>query len=137
MNNYALYKYTAQQLLDEALNGDDLIYEEDALTLVGASLITVHHQITKAEAKAIMHRIVQDDVICEALRSGIQYARSNPDGDMPVDGAHPIDPAVALVKERAILPILGALPPVPVTLGFVSMAYEYVEEIEQSRSHPS
>jgi len=73
-----------------------------------------------------MRRIVQDDVICEALRSGIREATSNPDGNMPVNGAHPVDPVVALIEERALFPTLGALPCVSVVLYFVGNAYDYI-----------
>jgi hypothetical protein len=125
MKNYALFQCTAQQLLGDAFDGDDLIYAEDPLRLADGSLSREHHQVSKSQAKAIMRRIVQDDVISEALRNGIQWAILNPDGNMPVNGAHHVDPAVALIEERAILPVLGALPPGYIVLQFVKMAYRY------------
>jgi hypothetical protein len=73
-----------------------------------------------------MRRIVQDGVISEALRNGIQEAILNPHGNMPVNGAHPVDPVVALIEERAILPALGALPPGYVVLRFVRFAYDCI-----------
>ena len=73
-----------------------------------------------------MRRIVQDDVIGEALRNGIEEARLNPNGNMPVNGAHPVDPAVALIEERAILSTLGALPSVSVVMYFVGIAYDNI-----------
>jgi hypothetical protein len=128
MKNYALLlEYTAQRLLSESLDGDHLIYEDDLLTQArDGSLFTKHHQISESQAKAIMRKIVQDDVICEALRNGIEKARLNPNGNMPVGDAHPVDPNVALVNERAILPVLGELPPSGVTFAFVGMAYDHV-----------
>ena len=126
MKNYTLFKCTAQQLLSDAFDGEDIIYEDDVLTHVDGSLSTVHHQISKSQAKAIMRRIVQDDVIGEALRNGIEEARLNPNGNMPVNGAHPVDPAVALIEERAILSTLGALPSVSVVMYFVGIAYDNI-----------
>jgi hypothetical protein len=126
MKNYALFECTAQQLLSDAFDGDDLIYAEDPLTLADGSPSTENHQISKSQAKAIMRRIVQDDVIGETLRNGIQEAILNPNGNMPVNGAHPVDPAVALIEERAILPTLGALPPNYIVLRFVRFAYDYI-----------
>jgi len=126
MKNYALFECTAQQLLSDAFDGDDLIYEDDVRTLADGSLSTEHHQISKSQAQAIMHRIVQDDVVGEALSNGIQRARLNPNGNMPVDGADPVDPVVAIIEERAILPTLGARPSVSVVLYFVGVAYDYV-----------
>lgn len=126
MKNYALFECTAQQLLSDAFDGDDPIFEDDILTHVDGSLSAEHHQISKSQAKAIMRRIVQDDVIREALSNGIQRARLNPTGNMPVDGAHPVDPAVALIEERAILPTLGVRPSVSVVLYLVGIAYDYI-----------
>ena len=126
MKNYGLYKCTAQQLLSDDFDGDDLIYEDDVLTLADGCLSTKHHQMSKSQAKAIMRRIVQDDVISEALRNSIQEAKLNPNGNMPVDGAHPVDPAVALIEQRAILPIMGALPCVSVVLHFAGVAYDNI-----------
>ena len=126
MKNYALFECTAQQLLSDAFDGDDLIYEDDVRTLADGALSTEHHQISKSQAKAIMRRIVQDDVVGEALSNGIQQARLNPNGNMPVDGAHPVDPVAVLIEERAILPTLGALPSVSVVLYFVGIAYDHI-----------
>jgi hypothetical protein len=127
MKNYALFKCTAQQLLSDELDGDDPIYEDEVLTHVDGSLSTVHHQISRSQAKAIMRRIVQDDVISEALRNGIEEARLNPNGNMPVNGAHPVDPAVALIEERAILPTLGTRAPVFVVLYFARIGYDNIQ----------
>jgi hypothetical protein len=82
VKNHALFECTAQQLLSDAFDGDDLIYEDDVRTLAEGSLSTEHHQISKSQAKAIMRRIVQDDVIGEALSNSIQRARLNPNGNM-------------------------------------------------------
>lgn len=126
MRNFALFDCTAQQLLSDAFDGDDLIYEDDVRTLIDGCLSTVHHQMSKSQAKSIMSKIVQDEAICESLRNGIEEARSNPNGNMPVNGAHPVDPVVAIIKERAILPVLGTLPPVSVVLRFAGIAYDYI-----------
>ena len=126
MKNYTLFKCTAQQLLSDAFDGEDLVYEDDVRTLIDGLLSTEHQQIAKFQAKAIMRRIVQDDVISEALRNGIEEAILNPNGNMPVNGAHPVDPAVALIEGRAILPTLGALPPVSVVMHFVRVAYDNI-----------
>lgn len=126
MKNYALYECTAQQLLGDAFDGDDLVYEDDVRTLTDGSLSTVHHQISKSQAKSIMSRIVQDRIVREALSDGIREARLNPNGNMPVNGAHPVDPVVALIVERAILPTMGTRLNVSVVLYFVGIAYDYV-----------
>ena len=132
MKNYALFECTAQQLLSDSFEGDELIYAEDLRRLAGGSLSTEQHQISKSQAKAIMRRIVQDDVIGETLRNGIQEAILNPDGNMPVNGAHPVDPVVALIEERAIRPTLGALPPSYIVLRFVRFAYDDIRTREHS-----
>jgi hypothetical protein len=126
MKNYALFECTAQQLLSDAFDGDDPIYAEDPRTLADGSPSPDRHQISKSQAKAIMRRIVQDDVICEALRSGIQWAKLNPNGNMPVNGAHHVDPAAGLIEERAIRPTLGALPPTYIVLRFARIAYDHI-----------
>lgn len=125
MKNYALFECTAQQLLSDTFDGDDLVYEDDVRTVADGSVSTEHHQISKFQAKAIMRRIVEDSAIGEALRDGIRRAELNPNGNMPVSGAHPVDPVVALIEQRAIRPVL-ALPPRSVVLHFVGIAYDYI-----------
>lgn len=127
MRNFALHEYSARQLLDDDSDGDAPIYENDMLISIGGSLSTVHCRISRSQARTIMRSIVQDDVISQALREGIQRAISNPDGNMPVDGAHPVDPAVALIEKRAIFPILGPQVPVSVIMHFVRLAYDEIE----------
>lgn len=127
MPNFALFRLTAEQLLGDAGGEDELLYEENVMTLTAGHLAPVHHQISSSQAHAIMRRIVDDDVITAALLSGIEEARLNPDGNMPVDGAHPVNPVIALVAERAIPPVLGTLPPSNVTLRFVRMAHDRVK----------
>jgi hypothetical protein len=128
MMNFALRFYTAQQLLGDELDGDDLIYEDDVLTLLpdSSALTRVHHQLSKSQAKAIMQKIVRDEVIREAVRNGLERARLNPEGDEPTDGSHPVDPTVTLIEGRAILPVLGVLPPITIVHCFARMAYEYM-----------
>lgn len=127
MRNFALYEYSAQQLLDDDPDGDTPIYENDMLISIGGSLSTVHCRMLRSQARTIMRSIVQDDVIAQALRERIQHAISNPDGNMPVDGAHPVDPAVHLIEKRAIFPVLGPQVPVGVIMHFVRLAYDEIQ----------
>lgn len=125
--NYTLLHCTAEQLLNASTDGDALIYEDDVPTLVaGGSLLNKHHAVSQSQAAAIMRTIIEDDLICAALRDGLQRSSLNPHGNMPVDGAHPVDPAVELIRERAIRPVLGeSLPGSTMTARFVRMAYDY------------
>lgn len=128
MPNYTLLNCTAEQLLGEPANGDQLIYEEDVPTLGQDGKINkVHHQMTRGQAHAIMRKIVNDDIIIQALKDSIEFARLNPLGNMPVNGAHPVDPAVKIIKERAIRPVLDKMPPGDIALQFVSMAYDRLQ----------
>lgn len=125
MANYKLMKCTAEQLLDASANVDELIYEDDVLTLADGKLFKQNYQISSSQAQAVMRRILEDNVIVTAIRKSIARAEQNPLGNMPVEGAHPVDPAVPLVEERAIRPVLGELP--PVTSSFMRMTYDYVK----------
>ena len=125
MANYALFAYRTEQLLNKSPERDDgdLIYEDALPTLIDGSLVPTHYQLSKSQAKAIMRAILADDLIGKAMRDGVERARLNPHGNMPVDGAHPVDPAWVLVKERAVRPVLDALPDHIVT-HFLARAYE-------------
>lgn len=126
MSNFALYEHSAQHLLDDDFDGDAAIYENDMLISSGGTLSTVPCRISRSQAWTIMRSIVQDDVIAQALRERRQHAISNPNGNMPVDGAHPVDPAVALIEKRAIFPVLGPQVPVGVIMHFVRLAYDEI-----------
>lgn len=127
MKNFALFKYSARELLGDDSDGDAPIYENDLLIHINGSMSTVHQRISRSQARAIMLRIAQDDEIAETLRQRLEEARLNPDGNMPVDGAHPVDPAVTLIEERAIFPVLGPQVHVAVVLHFVAISYDEVQ----------
>jgi hypothetical protein len=128
--NYSLFEFTVEQLLDSPSDNDRLILEEDVRTLMpDGSLSLMHHEMSLVQARAIMRRIVDDDVIIKALHNSIQRAKLNPLGNMPVNGAHPVDPAVALIEERAVRPILGELASHTVISYFARKAYEHLGTI--------
>lgn len=121
----ALFGYSLEQLLTGSPSNDHLVYQDDVPTLERGVIRTVRHEISEAQAKAIMRAIVCDETIGAAIREGLISAQLHPLGNLPIGGSHPVSHSRELIKNCISIQTLSSPPPVEVIGFFSTKAHEY------------
>jgi hypothetical protein len=123
---FTLYDMTLDELLNNPNPREDVVvYDKIVGTLYkDKPPADVHHIITEADACWILRKIISDPELIAGMKAELE-APLDPNGNQPVDGAHPVDPNVVLVKS-IIDERCPSKPSAMVWHAFTGPAYQFV-----------
>lgn len=124
--NYKLLKYSVEDLLARTPSSTLLVYEDDVQPNGSAVAEPTHVTLTEADACAIMNSIVSDNTLMDGLRSELERAKLNPDGNNPSSPNFRLDPNIKNIQAK-IIDKSGATTP-NISSFFSLRAYEYLSQ---------